>query len=139
MAKRYHQNRRDRRDERMAMDRERMRERDPMMSRGRMDGYEMTRRMYDNSDPMPTTVNGLEGRRAYKGNKESRRMIARDGAMISEDMTAPALMPQRIIESYWPRSDNNHMGYVDDLFYGVQKQMHEDYDDLGRELGPKKY
>lgn len=116
MAKRYHQSRRDRRH----------------------DSEGMKRRM-DNSDPVPNTVKGLEAREAYSGRKESRRMMARDGAMIKEDMSAPALLPQRVIDQYWPKAHNYHMGYVDDLFYGAQKQMHEDYDDLGREMEPKKY
>jgi|GEM_PF-2061992 len=96
-------------------------------------------RRYDNSDPVPNTVSGLERRESYSGYKESRRMVARDGAMIREDMSAPALLPQRVIDEYWPRAANYHMGYVDDLFYGAQKQMHEDYADFGREMEPKKY
>lgn len=101
-------------------------------------GEDMKRR-YDNSEPVPNTVSGLDGREPYVGYKESRRMMARDGAMIREDMSAPALLPQRVIEQYWPRAHNYNMGYVDDLFYGAQKQMHEDYEDLGREMRPGKY
>lgn len=100
---------------------------------------ESMRREYDNSDPVPNTVQGLESREAYSGRKESRRMMERDGAMIREDMSAPALLPQRIIERYWPSAVNYDMGYVDDLFYGAQKQMHEDYDGLRREMKPGKY
>lgn len=130
--------------------------RDGMMAAGRMDdemghgsrsfereerghdGMEMRRR-YDNSDPVPNTVRGLEARESYSGYKESRRMMARDGAMIREDMAAPALLPRRVIDEYWPKAVNYDMGYVDDLFYGAQKQMHEDYDDLRREMKPGKY
>lgn len=97
------------------------------------------KRRYDNSDPVPNTVRGLESREAYSGYKESRRMMARDGAMIKEDMSAPCLLPRGVIDEYWPRANNYHMGYVEDLFYGAQKQMHEDYDDLGKAMGPKKY
>lgn len=100
---------------------------------------EMMKRRYDNSDPVPNTVRGLEAREAYSGYKESRRMQARDGAMIREDMSAPALLPRNVIDEYWPKAHNYHMGYVDDLFYGAQKQMHEDYADLGREMKPGKY
>lgn len=109
-----------------------------MHDRNSYHGEDMKRR-YDNSDPVPNTVRGLDGREAYSGYKESRKMMARDGAMIREDMSAPALLPQRVIEQYWPRAHNYNMGYVDDLFYGAQKQMHEDYDDLGREMRPGKY
>lgn len=114
--KRYHQSKRDRRHESEGM-----------------------KRRLDNSDPVPNTVSGLERREAYVGYKESRKMMARDGAMIQEDMSAPALLPRRVIDEYWPRANNYNMGYVEDLFYGAQKQMHEDYDDLGREMKPKKY
>jgi len=100
---------------------------------------ENMKRRYDNSDPVPNTVRGLEARESYSGYKESRRMMARDGAMIREDMSAPALLPRNVIDEYWPRAANYHMGYVDDLFYGAQKQMHEDYADFGREMEPKKY
>lgn len=102
------------------------------------DGESMRRR-YDNSDPVPNTVSGLSARESYSGYKESRRMMARDGAMIREDMGAPALLPRRVIDEYWPSAVNYDMGYVDDLFYGAQKQMHEDYDDLRREMKPGKY
>lgn len=100
---------------------------------------ERMKRRYDNSDPVPNTVSGLESREAYTGYKESRRMMARDGAMIREDMSAPALLPRNVIDQDWPRAANYHMGYVDDLFYGAQKQMHEDYADFGREMKPGKY
>ncbi len=99
---------------------------------------ESVRRRFDNSDPVPNTVSGLMKRESYAGYKESRKMMARDGAMIKEDMSAPALLPRNVIDEYWPRANNYHMGYVEDLFYGAQKQMHEDYDDLGREMGHKK-
>jgi hypothetical protein len=100
---------------------------------------ETMKRRYDNSDPVPNTVRGLEKRESYSGYKESRKMMARDGAMIKEDMSAPCLLPRGIIDEYWPKAANYHMGYVDDLFYGAQKQMHEDYADFGREMDPKKY
>ena len=104
--------------------------------RGYMNSGENMKRRYDNSDPVPNTVQGLEARESYVGYKESRRMMARDGAMIREDMAAPALLPRNVIDEYWPRAANYH---VDDLFYGAQKQMHEDYEDFGREMKPGKY
>ena len=108
------------------------------MGHGSRDGMEMRRR-YDNSDPVPNTVNGLMAREAYSGYKESRKMMARDGAMIREDMSAPALLPRQVIDEYWASAPRYDMGYVDDLFYGAQKQMHEDYADLRREEKPGKY
>ena len=107
--------------------------------RGYMNSGENMKRRYDNSDPVPNTVQGLEARESYVGYKESRRMMARDGAMIREDMAAPALLPRNVLDEYCPRAANYHLGYVDDLFYGAQKQMHEDYEDFGREMKPGKY
>jgi hypothetical protein len=132
--KRYHQSKEDRRHEHEGMVRYEDHER--MARRHESEG--MKRRM-DNSDPVPNTVSGLMKRESYAGYKESRRMMARDGAMIREDMSAPALLPQRVIDEYWPKAANYNMGYVDDLFYGAQKQMHEDYDDLRREAKAGKY
>ena len=106
--------------------------------RGYDGGREMARRM-DNSDPVPNTVRALLDREAYAGKKESRFMMARDGAMLREDMSAPALMPRQVIDEYWPKAPNGHMGYVDDLFYGVQRQMGKDNEDFGRIMDPKKY
>lgn len=77
------------------------------------------------SDPLPNSTN-----RGYK---------AHNAGMISEDRHAPALLPQHVIEKYWPVAHNYHMGMVDDLFDGVQRQLHQDYNDLGREMSPKKY
>jgi len=93
----------------------------------------------DNSDPVPNTVSGLMAREAYSGHKESRKMMARDGAMIKEDMSAPCLLPRDVIDSYWPKAGNYSAGYVDDLFYGAQKQMHEDKEDFKRAGNTGKY
>jgi hypothetical protein len=116
MARRYHQSKMDRHHE----------------------GEGMKRRM-DNSDPVPNTVQGLEARESYSGYKESRRMMARDGGMIREDMSAPALLPRHVIDEYWSAAPNYNMGYVEDLYDGAQKQMHEDYADMRREAKPGKY
>ena len=69
----------------------------------------------------------------------ARPMHERNRSMISDDRMAPANLPQHVMEKYWPVSHNYHAGYVDTLFNGVSKQLREDYDDFGRELGPKKY
>lgn len=138
MAKkrRYHQSMADRRHEREGMEHHReMHHRDS----ARYHDGEMMKRRYDNSDPVPNTVSGLETRESYAGYKQSRKMMARDGAMIREDRSAPALLPRNVIDEYWPRAANYNMGYVDDLFYGAQKQMHEDYEDLHFEMRPGKY
>jgi hypothetical protein len=69
----------------------------------------------------------------------ARPMRERHPSMISDDMRAPSNLPQHVMEKYWPTSYNGHNGYVEDAFYGVQRQLKEDYDDFGREMGPRKY
>jgi hypothetical protein len=92
----------------------------------------MAKKRYHNGESM-------EKREAYAGYKESRKMMARDGAMIREDLSAPCNLPRSVMQEFWPKAHNYNMGFVEDLFYGAQKQMHEDYNDLGREMDPKKY
>lgn len=62
------------------------------------------------------------------------------GGMINDDMSAPALLPQHVIEKYYPAGHQYGMNMmVDDLFDGVQKQMHEDAMDFKKAYSPKKY
>lgn len=70
---------------------------------------------------------------------ESRKMMAEASGMIREDRSAPCLLPREVIDKQWPSSADYNMGYVDDLFNGVQKQMSEDRGDFGKAMGPKKY
>lgn len=69
----------------------------------------------------------------------ARPMKERNHAMISDDRRAPANLPQHVIEKYWPVSHDYNMGYIDDLFDGVNKQLHEDGREMGRYMDPKKY
>jgi hypothetical protein len=75
----------------------------------------------------------------YGPNLGARPMMERHRSMIGDDRNAPANLPQRVIDEYWPKSTYNNMGYVDDLFYGVNKQLNRDNDDFGRVMSPKKY
>lgn len=81
----------------------------------------------------------MRDKEQYAGHEETRRMMSRDGHMISEDHGAPSLLPRQVIDRDWPRAANYYMGYVDTLFSGVQNQLHEDTRDFGREFKPKKY
>lgn len=66
-------------------------------------------------------------------------MMPRHHSMINDDYNAPANLPQQVMEKYWPISHNYNMGYVEDLFYGADRQLREDYNDFGKEESPKKY
>lgn len=63
------------------------------------------------------------------------------GHMISEDHSAPALLPREVIDREWPVAYKGDVmaGKINDLFSGVQAQLDEDEADMARELGPKKY
>lgn len=76
---------------------------------------------------------------AKKKYYEDQKMMKRAGNMINNDMSAPCLLPREIIDKEWPKVANYNMGYMKDLFGGVQKQMNEDYADLKRETSPGKY
>jgi hypothetical protein len=121
MAKRYHQSKKARHSEHMGMEK-----------------YE--RGGVKHHSPVPNVVHGMRTMKdQYAGHEESKKQKAMDHALIHEDHKAPALLPQHVIDTYWPTAYNTHMGMVDDLFSGSQKQLHEDYNDLGREMNPKKY
>lgn len=79
------------------------------------------------------------GREEYAGREASKRQMKMDSGMIHEDRSAPCLLPQGVIEKYWP-AGGYHIGYApQDLFGGAQVQMKEDGADLRRENKPKKY
>jgi len=59
--------------------------------------------------------------------------------MISEDRSAPCLLPRNVIDRDWPRGHNYISMGEADLFMGVQKQLHKDQEDMRREFNPKKY
>lgn len=103
----------------------------------------MAKKRYHNSrgphSPVAPVVSAMRGREAYSGHDESRKMMAHDGSMIKEDMSAPCLLPRNVIDREFPKANNYAMGFVEDLYYGAEKQMHEDYADLKRELDPAKY
>lgn len=81
----------------------------------------------------------MRDREQYAGKEETKMMMARDGHMIHDDWSAPALLPQHVISRDWPRAANYNMGSINDLFTGVEHQMHEDHGELGRFSKPKKY
>jgi hypothetical protein len=75
----------------------------------------------------------------YAGKMESKKMMNRDGAMLREDYSAPALLPQEVVNRVFP-SGQSYMGdRVADLFMGVQKQLKADSADLRRATKPAKY
>ena len=60
--------------------------------------------------------------------------------MIKDDMSAPALLPQHVIEKYWPVAHSYHTGMIDaDLFDGAQKQLAKDGADMKKAFKPGKY
>lgn len=137
MAKRYHASKRARRSEHMGMERY---ERGPVRSHYR---DEMGTPGYNARGPVPQVVHDhmdAMQRGEYYGSKEAtKKLMQRDRAMIHEDRRAPSLLPQQVIERYWPTGGYHVGGVPNDLFNGVQIQLDEDGTDMRRELGPRKY
>ena len=79
-------------------------------------------------------------REQYAGHEETKEMMHRDGAMISEARNEPCLLPTHVISKDWPAAARSNIGYIGgDLFDGVQKQMHKDHSDFAKIRKPKKF
>lgn len=61
------------------------------------------------------------------------------GAMINDDPSAPCMLPTHVMDKYYPTGYDSAMHMVDDLYDGVEKQLHEDGRDFRREMRAKKY
>lgn len=76
------------------------------------------------------------------GYKRAMAENARAYDMIDSDFGAPALLPQNVIQRYWPMSSHEmggHERYMPDLFDAANEQMHADDRELKRITGPRKY
>ena len=112
--KRHHASKRARHDEHMGMERH---------ERGPVYGQPAKHRA-ESGHPVKNYVN--EG-------------IMHHSGFIAEDRSAPALLPQHVIEKYYPNAYGYHNAQQEDLFSGVQKQLMEDGSDYRKENKPKKY
>jgi hypothetical protein len=70
---------------------------------------------------------------------EAKKMMKKAGGMISEDHSAPCLLPQHVIEKDFGSVASAMGGQIDDLYMGVQKQHAEDTSDLKKAMKPSKY
>lgn len=94
----------------------------------------MAKRHYSNggSNPLPTTVSGLEN---FKGGKR----ISHGLNMISDDWNAPALLPREVMDKQWP-AGQSYMNHTEaDLFTGVNKGLQEDSKNYKGSFRPGKY
>lgn len=132
MAKRYHQSKRDRMDERRGMERRAESERmyGAGASKGRSEDreYAMEHRMHS---PRGTEYEGRE--------RSERGAHGHQSNMINDDWGAPALLPRHVIDKAYPER-GHYMGYgMPDLYTGVEQQINEDGMELGHINKPKKY
>jgi len=74
-----------------------------------------------------------------RGPVKKRGMREKKASMISEDMSARALLPQGVMDKPWPMEPRTDMGRRNDLFRGVQDQLEEDARDFKREMKASKY
>ncbi len=66
----------------------------------------------------------------YHDSMNMKKQMKQAGSMLSEDMSAPALLPQNVIDRYFPKAGYGIDGGYKDLFGGVQDQLHVDSSDL---------
>ena len=112
MAKRHHQSKRARHHEHEGMER-----------------YERG----EGHSPVPNTVSGLDSYRSH-------HMKGRGYGMISDDMSAPALLPRQIIDREYPKMDYvMGQGQIGSLFSGEQEMMAEDRHEMKKIFKPRKY
>ena len=67
----------------------------------------------------------------------------RKSGMISDDYSAPAMLPKGVIEKAYDESYGAMSGYtggtIPDLYSGVSKQLKEDVAGLRKVMGPSKF
>ena len=75
----------------------------------------------------------------YHNSMDVKKQMKKAGSMLSEDMSAPALLPQNVIDRYFPSDGYGmSMGYKD-LYDGVSSQIKEDKAGLSRAFSPKRW
>lgn len=97
----------------------------------------------EHHSPVPNvvqrTAKKMRERSMSSENEVTKDMMARDHMLIAEDHNAPANLPRHIVQKYWPKGGTYDLGMIDDLFSGVQKQLHEDDEDMRKAFKPNKY
>lgn len=64
---------------------------------------------------------------------------AYEGAMIHEDHSAPCLLPRMVMEKAYGYGAEYNMHHMEDLYSGVQIQLHEDGEGAKKAFRPGKY
>lgn len=75
---------------------------------------------------------------SYEGREDSERTQKHDGAMISEDRTAIANMPQQVIMKDWSDKKIYMPEGLDDTIRGIDEQIREDNNKRSQHLKPRK-
>jgi hypothetical protein len=75
----------------------------------------------------------------YHDSMDLKKQMKKAGSMLSEDMSAPALLPQGVIDRYFPDAGYGMSGGYKDLFGGVQDQLKMDRSGLNKAFSPKKW
>lgn len=74
----------------------------------------------------------------YAGVDARRRLEAQDGAMLNEDHSAIANMPQEVKMHAWPDSYTYLPEDLDDTITGINRQVGLDGSQMHKHLKPKK-
>lgn len=134
MAKRYHQSKKDRRDESMGMkDHYKMIDKE-MASDGRSkhrpDSFNDEKRSSRGNEKADYRRFKALGEEIYAGSEPRRRQEMQDAGMIYEDHRAIANLPQNVMMKEYPKTGPYIPEGLDDTIRGVDHQM--DYDDQQR-------
>lgn len=139
MAKRYHQSRRDRRDERLGEERY-LRENPEDRTRHMSDKFNDEKR-HDRGDERAVYRHArtLSDKEFYAGMEPRRRQELEDAGMIHEDHSQIANLPQNVMMKPYPYTGPYLPEGLDDTIRGIDHQM--DYDDGKRRehFYPKKH
>jgi predicted solute-binding protein len=68
-----------------------------------------------------------------------RAIESKEGAMISEDHSAMANLPQQVMMKYYPKSPYGLSSDLDDTIRGVDKQMSADDNGMKKHISKSKY
>ena len=75
----------------------------------------------------------------YAGMDSRRIQEKMDGAMVKEDLSAIANLPQNVIYKEYKSVDYAPMPYLDDTIGGINRQMKEDLKERKKESYPDKF
>ena len=139
MAKRYHQSKRDRMDERMGMERDSYKKENAADRTSERPERHSDEWKHDRSDERAVYRRfRAMGNEFYAGMEPRRRQEMEDAGYIHEDHDAVANLPQEVIMKPYPKTGPYLPEGLEDSIIGVDHQMDYDDDKRREHFYPKK-